>query len=181
MNCVNYELCETEVSHNFVLCKNCIKWGKLKFVKTIHEKCMLCKTKTQYTIIFPNMCGHSFCVECTRYLLFCDEISTFNISPVPFGCPPCPNGCFNTEKGNQCQCIIYDKVIEDWWNSDTDAGERFAFACYLDGKSRVHSKINCPLCSDNNLIDQEPNDFMKIITYVFIVYPQYLSHYFIES
>jgi len=116
-----------------------------------------------------------------RYLLFCDEISVFNVSPVPYGCPPCPNHCNNPEKGRQCQCVIYDNVIEAWWNQNIEQGEKFTFECYLDGKTRNRQKINCPLCSDNDLFPEETNIFMDMLNKLFIIYPQYLSHYFIES
>lgn len=182
-NCVNYELCETGVSHNSSLCKNCQLWGKLQFIKTkrLQEKCMLCGEKSNNVIKFPYNCHHIFCVNCTRYILFCDEISLFNVSPVPFGCPPCPNNCINPERGTQCQCVSYDKVIEDWWNQNIDKGEEFTFSCYLDGKTRVRTKINCPICSDNEVVDQEPYSFISMINYMFVIYPQYLSHYLIES
>ena len=53
--------------------------------------------------------------------------------------------------------------------------------CYLDGKTRNWQKINCPLCSDNDLFPEETNIFMDMLNKIFIIYPQYLSHYFIES
>lgn len=174
--CKNYELCETTtISHNS-LCKNCMSWGELSIeTETTKHKCLLCEESVNTKIPFPSKCSHIYCIDCTRYLLFCDESSVFNISPIPYGCPPCPNGCRNPTEGNQCSCPEYDDVIEEWWKHNKDKAEEFIYVCYVDGKNKT-KEIKCPLCEQYKY-----SSLTEILFTVFIIYPQYLSKLLIES
>ena len=174
--CKNYELCETStLSHNS-LCKNCMSWGELSIeTETRKHKCTLCEESVNTKIPFPSKCSHIYCIDCTRYLLFCDESSMFNISPIPYGCPPCPNGCRNPTEGNQCTCPEYEDVIVEWWKHNKDKAEEFIYACYVDGKNKT-KEIKCPLCDQYKY-----SSLTEILFTVFIIYPQYLSKLLIES
>ena len=136
--CKNYELCETNTNSHNSLCKSCMNWGEISVIsKKSRQHCYMCNEMVNKKMLFPNNCGHEYCIDCMRYMLFCDETSLFNISPEPFGCPPCPNGCRNPSEGNQCLCSSYDQVIEDWWNENKEKAEEFTYACYLDGKIKI--------------------------------------------
>jgi len=96
IKCKNYELCERilPLDHwkhyaNY-LCINCDSgWNELEF-KESDEECIVCNETGKKKIKFPANCGHWFCVSCSRNILFWDE-TRYHLSPVPFGCPPCPN------------------------------------------------------------------------------------------
>jgi len=176
MNCKNYELCETRSCSHNSLCKACNTWGVIKVVtKKTKQHCYMCNEMVSKKFLFPNNCGHEYCIDCTRYMLFCDDSSVFNISPEPYGCPPCPNGCVNPVKGNQCTCQSYDYVIEEWWNQNKEKAEEFTYACYLDGINK-RGKIKCILCEESKNIT-----ISSILFNIFIIYPQHLSRYFIEN
>jgi hypothetical protein len=88
-------------------------WDKLNIIDC-DEECDVCMNICKRKLLFPTKCGHSFCLECSKEVLFWDECK-YHLSPVPYGCPPCPNGCENPERGKQCYCDeYYDVVIEQW-------------------------------------------------------------------
>jgi len=153
-----------------------MSWGELSIVT--EEKtydCSLCNEMVNTKIPFPSKCSHVYCIDCTRYLLFCGEDSTLHISPIPYGCPPCPKGCRNPVKGIQCSCSEYDDVIEEWWNKNKDSAEEFVYACYVDGKNKAKD-IKCPLCDQYRY-----STISEILFTIFILYPQYLSKILIEE
>jgi hypothetical protein len=174
--CVNFELCETNTNSHNSLCKNCRLWGEIPIIsKNKKQQCYVCNEMVNKKMIFPTNCGHDYCIDCTRYMLFCGETSVFNISPEPYGCPPCPNGCSNPMIGNQCTCLLYNDVIEEWWNENKDKAEEFIYACYIDGKNKCKS-VKCILC-------EEAKHFTisKLLFNIFIRYPQYITKYLIEN
>ena len=69
-------------------------------------------TETAASVRFPQ-CKHRVCPTCFREIMFWDE-TRHHMSSVPFGCPPCPNGCSNPVKGKQCNCDEYSTVQEQW-------------------------------------------------------------------
>jgi hypothetical protein len=174
--CKNYELCETNtISHNF-LCKKCVKWGEIQIIQQkTKQYCFMCNELVMFKMLFPTNCGHTYCIDCTRYMLFCHETSMFNISPEPYGCPPCPIGCRNPTIGNQCMCPSYDEVIEEWWNENKEKAEEFSYACYLDGKHK-NKILKCLLCEE-----AKNYTIPTVLFNIFILYPRYISKYLIEN
>ena len=165
IKCKNYELCESILTpdnyeHCFgYLCMTCGDWFKvggfglneLEFRQS-EEECVVCNEKTNTQLKFPTNCGHWFCISCSRNILFWDE-SRYHMSPVPFGCQPCPNGCINPEKGRQCYCIEYDTIQDEWKQNDPDKykewndaeSESIELSEDLNPGSVFGSK-KCPLC-----------------------------------
>ena len=136
-------------------CMNCgswfkpgLGWDKLTIVDSIDE-CAVCMNICERKLMFPTNCGHSFCINCSRNILWSYE-TRYHLSPVPYGCPPCPNGCENPEKGTQCYCEEYDSIQDEWeqynpqgfnnWNDDQNKS--------IDNSSIniIYGKATCPLC-----------------------------------
>ena len=83
-------------------------WGKLTFIDA-NEECPICYKKG-IQMKFPTNCGHSFCIQCCRNLLyFQDDI--YNICPVKYGCPPCAHD----KSCNNRPCSDEDQIIIDQW------------------------------------------------------------------
>ena len=129
---------------------NCdmFNWGTLEFRE--NEECPVCLEHSKQ-VKFPAKCGHWFCVTCSRNILFWDE-TRYHLSPVPYGCPPCPNGCVNPTRGKQCYCENYDEILERWeheypdnynvWNED----ERNSIGLSETTQGSVFASQKCPLC-----------------------------------
>jgi hypothetical protein len=123
-------------------------WDQLTFIDS-SEACVVCYGDHERKLMFPAGCGHSFCIKCSKSLLFSDE-HKYCKSPVFYGCPPCPNGCENPEKGYQCDCLEYDPVIEQWmqndlanwtrWNDDQNT------SIENGDYTSAYGKATCPLC-----------------------------------
>jgi hypothetical protein len=118
--CKNYDLCKVVLPKWWFECKGCylcnncdMMWGELPFRKAVDE-CSVCFGTEHKQVEFPAECGHWFCTECTKSILWKDD-ANYYLSPVPYGCPPCPNRCSNPERGKQCECSVYmDEVVEQW-------------------------------------------------------------------
>ena len=164
IKCKNYELCEHilppdswECTASY-LCMNCGKWFKvggfgwdeLEF-KDCNEECVICNETVTKKLKFPANCGHWFCIPCSRNILFWDE-TRYHLSPEPFGCPPCPNGCVNHIKGKQCYCEAYDEILERWENEYPDKYQEYNDAENLSVQlsettpGSVFGSKKCPLC-----------------------------------
>ncbi len=155
MNCKNYDLCKGEALCNG-LCMNCGSWFKvggfgwdeLNFF-SCNEECIICSEVCSKKMMFPTNCGHSFCISCSKGILFFDE-SRYWLSPVKYGCLPCPKGCINPEKGKQCDCIEYDDVIERWSIQNTRQYERWnkeqEKSIQIGNPNSVNGRAQCPLC-----------------------------------
>jgi hypothetical protein len=109
IKCRNNLLCNNGESSEYFFefnyfCLNCkiFEWNQLEF-KTTDEECVVCYSQQPHFLKFPTNCGHWLCIQCSRDILFLDE-SRYHLNPVEFGCPPCPNGCINPSKGQQCWC-----------------------------------------------------------------------------
>ena len=160
IKCKNYELCESILPNWWFeckatyLCTNCdmFGWKELEF-KESDEECVVCNETGNKKVKFPANCGHWFCVSCSRNILFWDE-TRYHLSPVPFGCPPCPNECINPIKGKQCYCEDYDEILDHWKEEYPDKYEEYNDAENLSielSETTAGSLFNskkCPLCRE---------------------------------
>jgi hypothetical protein len=109
--------------------------------------------------------------------MFWDE-SRHHISPVPYGCPPCPNGCTNPIRGTQCYCYEYDPVQEQWekdfpvqfqkWNDD----EHESIETPLDNPTFASKK--CPFC--RRMYDRDLHGSMTGYTKACVVCSEVRTH-----
>jgi hypothetical protein len=157
IKCENYEFCKETVPNGLgaKYCMDCGSWfkfghgwDKLNIIDSTDD-CIVCMNNCNRKLIFPTNCGHSFCLDCSKNILYWDE-TRYHLSPVPFGCPPCPNGCENPIKGKQCYCEEYDSVQNEWeknnpvqykkYNNDQNQS--------IDNSSNdvTYGKCICPLC-----------------------------------
>lgn len=159
LKCKNYDLCENilpptayEEGTNY-LCMTCgygFGWNTLEFRES-EEVCVVCQETTNKQVKFPTNCGHWFCIPCSRNILFWDE-TRYHLSPVPYGCESCPNGCVNPIKGKQCYCEEYNEILNEWEQTQPDDYKKW---CDAESKSIELSEIvegsvfgsqKCPLC-----------------------------------
>ena len=124
------------------------QFGELEFRDG--QECAVCYSDGP-EMKFPTNCGHWFCVKCCRSILFWDE-TRYHLSPEPYGCPPCPNGCVNQVRGKQCYCEEYDNVQNKWekdfpenwqrWNDD----EHESIENSHEDPGSVFTSKRCPMC-----------------------------------
>lgn len=134
------------------MCQVCLdQFGRRLNIKNDEDDvktCPVCYEAVEQLVEFPTDCGHFFCGDCIAALMFYDE-TRYHLSPVQFGCPRCPNGCVNPERGPQCDCVEYDTLIDEWmaenrrdavrWrNAESDSIDNFDDMAYASRK--------CPLC-----------------------------------
>jgi hypothetical protein len=120
LTCKNYKLCERVLPPDCLdcidtrICRSCVVfgWNELQFTKR-SETCTVCNEPGHDQVKFPEHDNDWHCVSCTRRILFWNQ-NRYCISPVPFGCPPCPNKCLNPENGKQCDCETYDEILKMW-------------------------------------------------------------------
>lgn len=162
IKCKNYELCEHILSPDWFswygnyLCLTCdggslgFGWRELEF-KENAEECVVCNETGNKQLKFPANCGHWFCTPCSRNILFWDE-TRYHLSPVPYGCPPCPNDCINPLKGKQCYCENYDEILERWEQENPRHYKKYNDAENLSVElsetvaGSVFGSRKCPLC-----------------------------------
>lgn len=156
-DCVNFELCSNEaILDGF--CMTCKYWfssvGRVPCKLSIITKpgeCVICLKDRERKLEFPAGCGHSFCIGCSSHMLFGDD-TRFYLSPVAYGCPPCPTGCANPIIGKQCACVEYMAIQEIWETTDLLAASKWFEAeaksvevgRWLDVSS--YGVAVCPLC-----------------------------------
>ena len=164
IKCKNYELCSASLPldhykmHANYFCMTCGSWFKicgfgwnlLEF-KDCNEDCDVCSEPVARKLKFPTKCGHWFCITCSKNILFYDE-SRYTLNQVNYGCPPCPNGCVNPEKGKQCNCLEYDEIQEIWeqehpaqfkeWND----AEQLSISIGETSSGSVYGSCKCPMC-----------------------------------
>ena len=161
IKCNNYKLCESllennhfEIYNNYIciLCQTC-KWNELEFAYK-EEDCAVCSENISIQLKFPK-CNHWFCLKCSKYILYWNE-TVYHISPVLYGCNPCPNNCNNNMKGKQCYCLEWitneNLGLIDWkfkyprrykqWCKDEDTS---IYEGYLN-KSNALGSRKCPIC-----------------------------------
>ena len=159
IKCKNYELCESIIPPDWyeyyanyfcMICDSQFRWGQLEF-READEDCAVCSDSSKKQVTFPANCGHWFCVACSRNILFWKE-QRYHLSPVPYGCPPCPKGCVNPIKGEQCYCIEYDSIQDAWEESKPDEFKKWNDAEHesIDlsesTPGSVFSSQKCPMC-----------------------------------
>lgn len=157
--CPNYELCGNTVPVPGIgngFCMTCgswfkyggFGWNQLTFINS-SEICSVCFNDCERKLMFPAGCGHSFCIDCSKQILFWNS-SRYCKSPVSYGCPPCPNGCNNPITGYQCDCIEYDPVIDQWQQNDPVNWNRWnneqTISIETCDNNPVYGKCICPLC-----------------------------------
>jgi len=153
-NCVNYELCQNYKTRNHDFCIDCgtqfkfgFGWNKLTIFDST-EECAVCMETTGRKMMFPAKCGHSFCVDCSRDILLWDG-RRYYLSPIPYGCLPCPKGCNNPLKGRQCECTAYEIVKEEWGTANPANFSKWIEAenkSILSAADCVYGQCTCPLC-----------------------------------
>jgi hypothetical protein len=153
--CINYEFCNNysiqPISDFCMSCGSWFKiggfgWDKLE-IKDCSEECDICNEYVSRKLHFPTKCGHWFCIVCSRNILLFDE-SRYILNPANYGCPPCPNGCVNPEKGPQCDCVEYDEILDIWeqehpheyivWYNEQNTS--------LEMGETVYGSCKCPMC-----------------------------------
>ena len=165
IKCKNYELCGAVLPDWWYdckahyLCTNCdMLLDELEFRDCPDdEECVVCNEKEKQ-VKFPANCGHWFCCKCSSDILFWDE-TRYHLSPEPFGCPPCPNGCINPIRGKQCYCDEYFNneddnlgVIQIWENEHPEQFEEYnnteneSIELAETTPGSVFGSQKCPLC-----------------------------------
>lgn len=158
LKCKNYKLCEFILSSEwYIYIINCIYpssniYGSidLEFDENT-EECDICfESYNKYVKIYTS-CNHKICPSCSQNILMWDE-TNYRLSPVPYGCPPCPNNCFNPIKGKQCYCTEYDEILDRWKEEYPDEYKKYnddektsiELSETIDGV--VYNLYKCPLC-----------------------------------
>lgn len=157
MKCINYQFCERDRVHGIdsKYCMDCGSWFKygngwneLTIIDSTDE-CAVCMNLCKKKLLFPTKCGHSFCIKCSRDILLWNE-NRYRLSPVQYGCPACPNGCENPEKGSQCDCEEYAIIQEKWILSKPSDYKRWSndegFSISNGEKNDSYGSLKCPLC-----------------------------------
>ena len=171
IKCKNYDLCHHTVSLEHYecfanyLCMTCGSWFKLgsfgwdelEFRNCPeNEECYVC-FGSEKQVKFPANCGHWFCCNCSRDILFWDE-TRYHLSPEPYGCLPCPNGCINPIRGKQCYCYEYfgddenPGIIQIWKRDHPEQYEKYnddeneSIELSETTHGSVFASKKCPLC-----------------------------------
>ncbi len=94
---------------------------------------------------FPTCNVHWYCVPCCAEILQLDY-GRFEVDPVPFGCPACPNGCRNPARGYQCNCEEYDSTIRSWMKLHPAQSDAWQDAEDVSMSVAFPVSQQCPLC-----------------------------------
>jgi len=155
--CLNYKFCNNisfpEINENLcILCclwyEDSEGWGKLEFIESNNLECPVCY-KIGDQMKFPTNCGHSFCIQCCKNLLYYQD-NINDICPIKYGCPPCKHYIVNTVKSCVTRpCCEEDQIILDNW--ELYDYESFMQWNYLEFNSVNEDKDylvtkKCPLC-----------------------------------
>jgi hypothetical protein len=165
IKCKNYNLCQNVLPKwwydckGTYLCTNCdiFEWYELEFRDCPeNEECYVC-FGLEKQVKCPANCSHWFCCNCSRDILFWDE-TRYHLSPEPYGCPPCPNGCINPIRGKQCDCYEYfgddenPGIIQIWSSENPEQYEKYNNAQNESIElsettiGSVFGSKKCPLC-----------------------------------
>lgn len=163
--CKNYKLCESMLSDEwYIYITTCIYpsyniFGSndLEFGENTEEfdenteDCDICFESNNKYVKVSTSCNHRICVGCSQNMLVWDE-TKYRLSPVPYGCPPCPNKCFNPIKGEQCYCTEYDEILDRWKKEYPDEykeyndDEKTSIELSETTNGVVYGSYKCPLC-----------------------------------
>lgn len=154
VECKNHPFCKQKMPQwkfdESNLCSTCstIFDDVLEFKTDKDYECPVCYTHDNHLFMKFPTCSHCFCVRCMRVIILFDE-TRYHLSPVPYGCPPCPNECENPIKGRQCFCEEYNDLIDLWeemfpesynrWRDDEDES-------ILEANDPVYGSKKCPVC-----------------------------------
>ena len=123
-------------------------FGKLDIALASGE-CNICSNEISFDVRFPQ-CSHRVCVKCFKDIMFLDDRRK-HLDLVPFGCPPCPNGCSNPVKGRQCFCEEYD-AIQEVWIRDNPEKHRMWYEAEMKSietpSDDAYGKATCPFCRE---------------------------------
>jgi len=156
IKCKNFDLCEallpTWECKGCCRCTNCdIQFGNFTIIfEEREDECGVCLETTMKQAKITPHCSHWFCVPCARKLVGCDPqwLAQYELSMVPYGCPPCPNGCANPVQGVQCYCEEYyaeGGIYEQWFKECPEDHRKHG-----DDEERTlkenRQPLKCPLC-----------------------------------
>ena len=150
MKCPNYVVCGKKAPEWLYDCHagkcgmTCRNFDVVTRNNENNEECPVCFDNPDLFVKFPT-CEHYFCGTCIRSLMFWDE-TKFHLSRVPYGCPPCPNGCENPIMGRQCYCEEYDPVQEQWEKDFPHLYKRWNDNEILSIEQPDFSIGRCPMC-----------------------------------
>lgn len=105
--------------------------------------CNLCRNSSIPNEIYLGECGHSYCVPCYDKLF---GTKMEGISPVFYGCTPCPNNCLNPRKGIQCLCQEYSQALEEWSNHKPYEYNQWRAKENMYNYKKKKKIRYCPLC-----------------------------------
>lgn len=151
VQCKNYLFCKKVIPEWKEICDFCYEnfEDEVFEFKTDEEyDCPVCYTHDNHQFMKFPACSHHFCVRCMRVIILFDE-KRYHLSPVPYGCPKCPNDCQNPIKGKQCYCDEYDEIIEEWGENYPDDYERWKEdedESIVEAGDPVYGSKKCPVC-----------------------------------
>jgi hypothetical protein len=145
------ELITFDVDPHCLVCRKIFTKGPIQWEWSALGVCLLCEVTQARVCRFPK-CDHSYCSACMRnifgYLKRRENRESLSVEP--YGCPPCPNHHVNPIRGDQCGCISYLPIIEEWkvtkfdhyswWKTDNMHSEKRGDV-YFDTKM-------CPACHE---------------------------------
>jgi hypothetical protein len=151
--CINFEYCGHKCNSElgYDTCMGCGSWFNFGYgwdkltIFDANDECIGCNKIVTRKMMFPNGCGHSFCILCSKDILERDE-SDLGFSHALFGCLPCPNGCNNPVLGKQCDCDEYEPIKKKWQRTNPALYEHH---CTLDSDVQERSKpteLRCLVC-----------------------------------
>ena len=151
VRCPNFLICHSTGPVDYFqchggLCVQCaMMLGYMRF-RAAQDECCVCYDDNNTQAKFRK-CQHWCCVECMRRIMFGPE-EYYHLDPSRFGCPPCPNGCTNPERGLQCGCDEYETVQETWKNERPQEYARFNLEENesVDREEGNPQAGRCPMC-----------------------------------
>jgi hypothetical protein len=154
--CSNFAMCRSTalVELGSTECMLCgpsdnfgMAFGRLDFDST-PAGCPVCLDDDVSPTVRLPQCTHRTCIVCFRDLFLANDTRCY-LSPVPYGCPACPNGCKNPTRGRQCQCRAYTHIVRKWgrmnqeyyavWQSDESES-------IMSGSVGAYASKRCPMC-----------------------------------
>ena len=110
--------------------------------------CCLCGKQKANEMRFPT-CGHWFCPQCVRRIIFGEDDENYLLNPVFYGCKPCT--CHNPLRGLQCKCSEQLYQIKKWSQKNPCSfvmwkiAQEESIEIGSGEDTIIHSK-KCPIC-----------------------------------